>query len=330
MLAKYFEIPEPVRDVSFILDKRERDVLEEAIGVVNSMSGGWDSLRNPDFSPDSLLAAQIKNTFKHSSHTEDTLSATIYLLKHMAHNWDDWVSRRTKTQVKDEENRRFLESWVNSHMYTTTTNRFILMSYLENLLTNLEGWNAADKQGSGAEHLIFSIQSAIIKLKVDSEGLDSFKEFVKFEGGGVADFEKTDDYKVEVYKEFIGLEFPSDYELCEELCQENIRFMKEFEAAGDIGAELNTLRHAMQMKNLDILQKAMRSPPPAKLSKLRRTPEYLLAIGLEQELLLSEEDEEFEQLLQDEEVQKESLLQKEQKESLLQKEQKEQKKSKDE
>ncbi len=300
ILAKYFEVPEPVRDVSFILDKRERAVLEEAIGTVNSMKGGWDSLRNPHFSPDSLLAAQIKNSLKHPSHTEDTLSATMYLLKHMAHNWDDWVARRTKTQVKDEENRNFLEKWVNTHMYTATTNRFILTSYLENLLENIEEWNVADKQGSGAEHLILSIQSAIVNLDVES--LDSFKEFVKFEGGNVSDFEKTNDYKVEVYKKFIELEFPSDYELCEELCQENIRFMKDSEAAGDIRVEVDTLRHAMQMKNLDILQKAMRGPPAAKLSKLRRTPEYLVAIGLEQELLQA--DEEFEKLLQDEEVQK--------------------------
>ena len=128
MLAKYFEVPEPVRDVSFILDKRERAVLEEAIGTVSLMKGGWDFLRNPEFSPDSLLAAQLKNSLKHPSHTEDTLSATMYLLKHMAHNWDDWVARRTKTQVKDEENRNFLEKWVNSHMYTATTNRFILTS----------------------------------------------------------------------------------------------------------------------------------------------------------------------------------------------------------
>jgi hypothetical protein len=224
----------------------------------------------------------------------------MYLLKHMAHNWDDWVARRTKTQVKDEENRNFLEKWVNSHMYTATTNRFILTSYLENLLENIEEWNVADKQGSGAEHLILSIQSAIVNLDVES--LDSFKEFVKFEGGNVSDFEKTNDYKVEVYKKFIELEFPSDYELCEELCQENIRFMKDSEAAGDIRVEVDTLRHAMQMKNLDILQKAMRGPPAAKLSKLRRTPEYLVAIGLEQELLQA--DEEFEKLLQDEEVQK--------------------------
>jgi hypothetical protein len=251
------------------------------------MSGGWDSLRNPDFSPDSFLAVQIKNSLKHPSHTEDTLSATMYLLKHMAHNWEDWVARRTKTQAKDEENRHFLEKWVNSHMYTATTNRFILTSYLENLMMNMEGWNAADKEGSGANHLIFSIQSAIVHLDVES--LDSFKEFVKFEGGGVADFEKTDDYKVAVYKEFIGLEFPSDYELCEELCQENIRFMKEFEGAGDISAELDTLRHAIQSKDLDILQKAMRGASSAKLSKLRRTPEYLVAIGLEREILLSEE-----------------------------------------
>jgi hypothetical protein len=289
ILAKYFEVPEPVRDVSFIVDKRERAVLEEAIGTVNSMKGGWDSLRNPDFSPDSLLALQIKNSLMHPSHTDDTLSATMYLLKHMAHNWDDWVARRTKTQVKDEENRRFLEKWVNSHMYTATTNRFILTSYLENLLENIEGWNAADKQGSGADHLIFSIQSAIVNLEVES--LDSYKEFVKFEGGGVSDFQKTDDYKLAVYKEFISLEFPSDYELCEELCQDNIRFMKEFEAAGNISTELNTLRHAMQVKELGPLQKAMRGVCPAKLSKLRRTPEYLVSIGLEQELLLEDSKE---------------------------------------
>jgi hypothetical protein len=299
-LAKYFEVPEPVRDVSFILDKRERAVLEEAIGNVSLMKGGWDFLRNPEFSPDSLLAAQIKNSLKHPSHTEDTLSATMYLLKHMANNWEDWVDRRTKTQVKDEENRNFLEKWVNSHMYTATTNRFILMSYLENLLMNMEGWNVADKQGSGANHLIFSIQSAIVNIDVES--LESYKEFVKYEGGGVADFEKTDDYKVEVYKKFIELEFPSDYELCEELCQENIRFMKQFEEDGNISAEVDTLRHAMQMKNLDILQKAMRDPPATKLSNLRRTPEYIVAIGLERELLLA--DEEFEKLLQDQEIQK--------------------------
>jgi hypothetical protein len=291
-------VPEPVRDVSFILDKRERAVLEEAIGTVNSMKGGWDSLRNPHFSPDSLLAAQIKNSLKHPSHTEDTLSATMYLLKHMAHNWDDWVARRTKTQVKDEENRNFLEKWVNSHMYTATTNRFILTSYLENLLENIEEWNVADKQGSGAEHLILSIQSAIVN--VDVESLDSYKEFVKFEGGNVSDFEKTNDYKVEVYKKFIELEFPSDYELCEELCQENIRFMKEFEAAGDIRVELDTLRNAMQAKDLGPLQKAMRGVSAVKLSKLRRTPEYLVAIGLEQELLL--EDEEVEQLSQNQQT----------------------------
>ena len=300
ILAKYFEVPEPVRDVSFILDKRERAVLEEAIGNVSLMKGGWDFLRNPEFSPDSLLAAQIKNSLKHPSHTEDTLSATMYLLKHMANNWEDWVDRRTKTQVKDEENRNFLEKWVNSHMYTATTNRFILMSYLENLLMNMEGWNVADKQGSGANHLIFSIQSAIVNIDVES--LESYKEFVKYEGGGVADFEKTDDYKVEVYKKFIELEFPSDYELCEELCQENIRFMKQFEEDGNISAEVDTLRHAMQMKNLDILQKAMRDPPATKLSNLRRTPEYIVAIGLERELLLA--DEEFEKLLQDQELQK--------------------------
>lgn len=288
ILAKYFEVPEPVRDVSFIVDKRERAVLEEAIGVVNSMNGGWDSLRNPDFSPDSLLAAQIKNSLKHPSHNDDTLSATMYLLKHMAHNWEDWVSRRTKTQAKDQENRNFLEKWVNSHMYTATTNKFILTSYLENLLMNMEGWNAADKQGSGAEHLIFSIQSAIAHLDVES--LDSYKEFVKFEGGGVVDFEKTDDYKVEVYKKFIELEFPSDYELCEQLCQENIRFMKEFQATGDISAEVDTLRDAMKNKELGPLQKAMRVPNAAKLSKLRRTPEYIVAIGLERELLLTEEE----------------------------------------
>jgi hypothetical protein len=287
ILAKYFEVPEPVRDVSFIVDKRERAVLEEAIRMVNSMKGGWDSLRNPDFSPDSLLAAQIKNSLKHPSHNEDTLSATMYLLKHMAHNWDDWVARRTKTQAKDEENRNFLEKWVNSHMYTATTNRFILTSYLENLLMNMEGWNAADKQGSGAEHLIFSIQSAIVHLNVES--LDSYKEFVKFEGGGVSEFEKTDDYKVAVYKEFIGLEFPSDYELCEKLCQENIRFMKEFEGAGDISAEVDTLRRAIQAKDLAPLQKAMRLLNPTKLSKLRRTAEYIVAIALEREILLSEE-----------------------------------------
>jgi len=287
ILAKYFEVPEPVRDVSFIVDKRERAVLEEAIRMVNSMKGGWDSLRNPDFSPDSLLAAQIKNSLKHPSHNEDTLSATMYLLKHMAHNWDDWVARRTKTQAKDEENRNFLEKWVNSHMYTATTNRFILTSYLENLLMNMEGWNAADKQGSGAEHLIFSIQSAIVHLNVES--LDSYKEFVKFEGGGVSEFEKTDDYKVAVYKEFIGLEFPSDYELCEKLCQENIRFMKEFEGAGDISAEVDTLRRAIQAKDLAPLQKAMRLLNPTKLSKLRRTAEYIVSIALEREILLSEE-----------------------------------------
>jgi len=174
------------------------------------------------------------------------------------------------------------------------------MSYLENLLMNMEGWNVADKQGSGANHLIFSIQSAIVHLDVES--LESYKEFVKYEGGGVGDFEKTDDYKVEVYKKFIELEVPSDYELCEELCQENIRFMKQFEEDGNISAEVDTLRHAMQMKNLDILQKAMRDPPATKLSNLRRTPEYIVAIGLERELLLA--DEEFEKLLQDQEIQK--------------------------
>jgi len=45
----------------------------------------------------------------------------------------------------------------------------------------------------------------------------------------------------------------------------------------------------MRGKDIGPLQKAMRLPNPAKLSKLRRTPEYIVAIGLEREILLSEE-----------------------------------------
>ena len=294
----YFSKPEPVRDVSFIVDKKERIMLEEAISVVNSIDGGWDSLRRQDFNENSYHGLLIQNGLKHPGHTPDTIFSTVYLLKHIANNWEEWVLRRSKTQDRDENNKIILRRWVESHVYTEKTNNFILLSYLENLLRLTSDWSAADIQGAGADKLIFSIECVISRLETTE--LTSFTQFVE-EGEGeeeeaILAFEKTDAYKVEVYKKIINLSLPSDYELCSALWKEHSEFINEFtlksqEEKNEYENQLTLIRNALNIKDLDILQKAMLRYPPftntnvSLLKKLRQSPEYLLAIGLEKDLL---------------------------------------------
>lgn len=278
----YFSKPEPVRDVSFIVDKKERIMLEEAIAVVNSIPGGWDFLRDPDFLIASEKGMQIVNGLKHPGHNSDSIFATLYLLKHMANNWEEWVLRRSKTQDKDENNKIILRRWVESHPYTPNTNNFILLSYLENLLRITEEWSDADIQGAGADRLIFSIECVISRI---------------FEN--VEEDDESDAYKVEVYKKIVVLNLPSDYERSNALFLEHIEFIKEYDARitefeQKYKEQLVLLKAALQQEDLRVLQEAMLRHKPLTssveyiLKKFRDMPEYLLAIELEKELLMQE------------------------------------------
>jgi hypothetical protein len=276
----YFSKPEPVRDVSFIVDKKERIMLEEAIAVVNSIPGGWDFLRDPDFLIASEKGMLIVNGLKHPGHNSDSIFATLYLLKHMANNWEEWVLRRSKTQDKDENNKIILRRWVESHPYTPNTNNFILLSYLENLLRITEEWSDADIQGAGADRLIFSIECVISRIFENVE-------------------DESDAYKVEVYKKIVHLNLPSDYERSSALFLEHIEFIKEYDARirefeQKYKEQLVLLKAALQQEDLRVLQEAMLRHKPLTssveyiLKKFRDMPEYLLAIELEKELLMQE------------------------------------------
>jgi hypothetical protein len=292
----YFAKPEPVRDVSFIVDKKERLMLEEAIRTVNSIEGGWDSLRRQDFHENSYHGLLIKNGLTHPEHTADTIFATVYLLKHMANNWEEWVLRRSKTQDNDEHNKIILRRWIETHGYTEKTNNFIILSYLENLLRLTSDWSAADMQGSGADKLIFEIECVISRLKVKE--LDSFAKFIEAEAEGekeaeeeeaILAFKNTDTYKVEVYKKIVTTSLPSDYELCFALWKSHSDFIQEFTLKEEeYQKHLTVLRNALNTNDLYVLQAAMLRfsiNSTEIVTKLRKSPEYILAIGKEKELL---------------------------------------------
>ncbi len=245
---KLFRKKEPLRDVSFIINKKERNILTDAINAVNSVEDGWDMVRKGDFS-------EIKATMNMPLHNEDSLYSTIGLLSHMADNWDSWAERRSKRQDIDEKNKRYLEMWIRSHQYTEKTNNFILFSYLENLLRYIEDWSVIDRQGSGAEDLIYAIECVIAKV------------------------DETD--KVEVYKKVVAINIPSDYELTMALMEKHKEFIQTSEELYEV--QLDTLRLAIRDNDLNRLQAAMRGPNTMK--KLKTSPEYIIAVGLEQDLL---------------------------------------------
>lgn len=243
---------EPVRDVSFIVNAKERKILTDAINAVNSVDG-WDLLRKGDTT--SAIASMDLTL-----HTEDSLFSTVAVLSHIADNWDGWVEKRSKRQDTDEKNKRAIQRWIQTHQYTANTNNFILFSYLENLLRFIEDWSSTDKQGAGADDLIFAIECVIAKVDEDLSG---------------------DEYKVEVYKKVSVINIPSDYDLTKALMDKHVNFIKAYESLYE--AQLNELRLAIIARDLDGLQKAMRGSNIIK--KLRTSQEYLVAIGLEQELL---------------------------------------------
>ena len=80
---------------------------------------------------------------------------------------------------------------------------------------------------------------------------------------------------------------PSDYQLTKDLMDRHLEFIKAYD--GLYEAQLNELRLAIAAKDLLVLQRVMRGPNI--LKKLRSSPEYLLAIGLEQELIGPSEDQ---------------------------------------
>jgi hypothetical protein len=238
-------------------------MLTDAIDAVNSVDNGWELVRNGELS-------SAKAYMNLTLHNEDSLDSTLAIVSHIAYdyNWGDWVERRSKRQDIDEKNKRSLNLWIRSHQYTAKTNNFILFSYLENLLRYIDDWSVVDKQGSGADDLIFAIESVIGKIDTES-----------FQG---------DEYKVEVYKKVILINIPSDYELTKALMDKHVEYIKNYEntqtelnKAYDL--QLHILRHAIKNNDLEYLQKCMRGPTIIK--KLRSSPEYLLAIELEQKLI---------------------------------------------
>lgn len=250
-LKKFF-VNEPVRDVSFIVNAKERKILTDAINAVDSIDG-WDSIRKGN-------TACAMASMDLSLHNEDSLYSTLALLSHIADNWDDWVENRSARQDIDEKNKRSLQTWIESHQYTTNTNNFILFSYLENLLRFIDDWSMTDKQGAGADDLIFAIECVIAKVDKDL----------------------SEDYKVEVYKKVTAITIPSDYELTKALMEKHVEFIKAHDSLYE--AQLNQLRLAIAAKELLPLQNAMRGTYIMK--KLKTAPEYIIAVGIEQELLL--------------------------------------------
>jgi hypothetical protein len=243
---------EPVRDVSFIINTKERKILTDAINAVNSIDG-WDLLRKGQTT--SAIASMDLTL-----HNEDSLHSTVALLTHIADNWDGWVEKRSKRQDIDEKNKRAIQRWIQTHQYTPNTNNFILFSYLENLLRYIEDWSVTDRQGAGVDDLIYAIECVIGKVD-DLSG---------------------DEQRVEVYKKVTIINIPSDYELTKALMDKHVEFIKEYDKLFE--NQLNNLRLAIAAKELDLLQKAMRGPNIIK--KLKNSQEYLVAIGIEQELIV--------------------------------------------
>jgi hypothetical protein len=230
------------------LNTKERTILADAIRVVNSLDG-WDLVRKGDLS-------EITVSMNLALHDEDSLCSTMSIISYMADNWDSWVEKRSLRQDIDEKNKRSIESWIRSHQYTENTNNFILISYLENLLRYIEDWSVIDRMGSGAEDLIYSIECVIAKLD---------------------DVDKAD-----VYKKVVAIDLPSDYELTRALMEKHRQFIKDSEE--EYEEQLNTLRAAILERDLNRLQLAMRSPKTMK--RLQTSPEYLVAMGIEEELVI--------------------------------------------
>lgn len=235
---------EPVRDVSFLTNTKERQILSDAISTVNTL--GWDLVRKGEFT-------QITASMNLALHNEDSLYSTLALLSHMADNWDGWVEKRSVRQDIDAKNKRKLELWIRSHQYTEKTNHYILFSYLENLLRFIEDWSVIDRQGGGAEDLIFAIECVIAKQEE----------------------------RIDVYKKITTLPFPSDYELTNVLMDKHRQFIKAHDET--LQEQVTRLKAAILAKELGLLQQAMRDPRNVK--SLRDTQEYIVAIGLEHDLI---------------------------------------------
>jgi len=91
----------------------------------------------------------------------------------------------------------------------------------------------------------------------------------------------SEDYRVEVYKKVTVINIPSDYELTKALMDKHVNVIKAYESLYE--AQLNELRLAITTKDLSTIQKAMRGSNIIK--KLRTSQEYLVAIGIEQQLI---------------------------------------------
>lgn len=276
------KLPEPVRDVSFLIGSGERRILEDAIRAVDGIDG-WEILRRSDFHQRPEMVLTIQKALDASLHTEDSLYATIRLLTHIAEKgrYEDWVVKRTFRQNTDLENTNTIKHWIRTHSYTATTNTFILTSYLENLLRLIDGWSSVDIHGSAADHLIFAIECVI--TKVSSGSTDG-------------------EHKYEVYKKMLSLQIPSDYELTRKLFDAHELFMKQHElnlldAKVIYEERLLALRSALAARDLPALQKAMRADKSGGSSiemvnkRIRESTEYILAVFAEKELICMRQNE---------------------------------------
>lgn len=272
--------PEPLRDVSFITNVKERKILTDAIITVNSIEGGWDMLRRGE-------NTMIKYKLNSDLHTEDSLYSTLQILEHITDDWSSWLEKRTKRQETDDTNRRYINAWIQSHHYTYKTNNFILFSYLDHFLRYNIDMSPIDMQGCGATDLIFAIECVIAKVNIKES--EFFKEYLEEVCNGSEDeYQKTDAYKVEVYTKIVNINIPSDYELSKELMDRHKEFISRFyEKRDEIYAiykkQINELRAAIVKGELVPLQNAMRNPNNQ--PKICKSLEYLVAIGIEEELL---------------------------------------------
>jgi hypothetical protein len=271
---------EPDRDVSFITNVRERKILTDAIVTVNSIEGGWDMLRRGE-------NTMISHYLNSDLHTEDSLYSTLQILEHITDNWSSWVEKRTERQNTDATNRLYINSWIQTHQYTEKTNNFILFSYLDHFLRYNIDMSPIDMQGCGATDLIFAIECVIAKVNIKESEL--FKEYSEeVDNGSEEEYQKTDAYKVEVYNKIVNINIPSDYELSKELMDRHKEFISTFNEKRDelyatYKNQITELRAAIVKGELVPLQNAMRNP--SNQNKIRNSLEYLVAIGIEEELL---------------------------------------------
>jgi len=186
--------------VSFILDQRERLVIQDAINAADSL-GIWDDLRT---NLSNKLADELRSemVIKHTNHEFATI---LQLLNHLASNWDTWVLKRSKTQDNELYGRHIIAKWKETHKYTSNTNTAFLLAYLENLLTLIKDWGHLQRLESGALDAVFDLEVALSRIpKADADA----------------------EYKAAVFKAVAAIDLPRGYEECALRRRHNAEYIK--------------------------------------------------------------------------------------------------------